>query len=179
MSQKRYEYNSKDKVMVKKDTAFRIVFLFLFLAIFFWQFILIVTQRDNLDPVKITISFLVMFTSAMFVLLGMIYIAKNLKILNRIKLRGRAIFNVTVISTGKKNSFLNIYKIVCEIIAFVMLVVLTCGLTYSVLELIYYSTISFYMPLVAIMSLTGFHTVYHINNEISIIKNVREYNSVL
>ena len=180
MNTKKFEYDIKDKKSLKNDIIFRIFFTILFISIFAWQFTLLLLSKNEgtLSTLKIYLGLSVLFTCLIFVIISMMYIAKNLKILDQLKFHSKAVVSVTVLSSGKKGGFLRLYKFISEVIAIIMLVLAVCAITYSVLEFMHYSTISFYLPLISIITLTGFNTVYHINNELKIIENVRAYNSV-
>lgn len=179
MRTKKYEYTINDKPMLKKNIIFRCVFIGLFLLAFVWQFImLLLNNNKELDFNKILVGFLVLFTSLILIITGMLYIAKELKILDKTKHHGKSVESINVLFSDKKGGFLNLYKFLCEFIALVMFLLFICSFTYSVLQLVYYSTISYYMPFIFLVTLTGFNTVFHINYELITIKNVRLYNSV-
>lgn len=180
MRTKKYEFDVKDKNLLKKDIGFRFVFIALFLSAFIWQFamLLISKTKNELDFPKILVAFLVIFTSLILIIIGMMYISKELKTLDKIKHHGKAVESRSILFSDKKGSFLKLYKFLCEFIAVVMLLLLVCCFTYSLLEFIHYSTVSYYMPLMLLITLTGFNTVFHINNELTTIKTVREFNSI-
>ncbi len=179
MRTKRYEYQHKDIPMLKKDFAFRIFFMCLFIFVFVWQFILFVVsyRRNDLSTIKLAESIIVMFVTLVFASISISYAFKDIGIMQRIKLHGVAVKNIIILSGVKKNSFLKIYYIISQIIAFAMIVVLVSAITYAILQYVYFTTFSFYLPILFFVSFSGFNSVYHIRYEIKTIQNVKAFNS--
>ncbi len=178
MQTKRYEYHYKDVPAIKKDIAVRVVFALLFFAIFFWQITsTLINFRNNggLSTIELTMSIYVLLMSAVMGLIALLYANKDLKILNQIHRRGKAVRPMTPIFKIDKTSFARLYSVINFIITIAMIAVLACGITMFVLELVYYSTISYYLPLLVLLSLCGLNSVYHIRNEMKIMKNVQEF----
>lgn len=180
MRAKRFEYRHKDIPFLKKDIAFRIVFTFLFFAIFLWQLIIMFYNHSQgtLTNVMLIVSIFVLVGSLIFTLTAMLYAFRSINIINSIKRKGKAVRVVTTLRNNDKGSFIKLYSIITQIIAVVVLLVLVSALTYSILELVYYSSVSFYMPVLFLFAFSGFNSVYHINAEIDLIQNVKEFSSI-
>ena len=180
MKTERFEFQNKDIPMLKKDIFFRFAFMVLFAVIFGWQLILLVLHymHDNLNMLKTIVAVFVLISSLMFTLISFNYAFRSLNTMQKIVLHGTAVKSISIISNAKKDSFLKLYLFVTQLISLVMLVVLCCALTYNVLNYVYHSTISFYLPVLLFISSAGFNSVYHIKHEIKTIQNVREFNNI-
>ena len=180
MKFKKLEYQHKDIPFLKKDTIYRILFMSLFFVIFIWQLVsmFIYYFNNTLTSLMLIISICVLLTSLMLTLIGLFYAFKDMNIINQIKHKGKATRVISIISDNKKGSFLRIYNVLSKFICFMMFIVLVCGVTYSVLEIIYYSSITFYMPILILFAISGFNSVYHIKAEMITIQNVQEFNSL-
>ncbi len=180
MKNERFEYQNRDIPMLKKDIFFRFLFMLLFIGIFAWQLFLLISNylHGTLSPIKTIVSVALLISSLMFSLVSFTYAFRSLNIMQKVILHGTAVKTISVISNAKKNSFLRIYSFVTQLISLVMLVVLCCAVTYNVLEYVYFTTISYYLPVLLFVSAAGFNSVYHIKHEIKTIQNVREFNSI-
>ncbi len=180
MKIERLEYLNKDIPLLKKDVAMRLLFMFLFLATFIWQFVLLVLNymRGTLTSIRTILSVILLVSALMFTIISLIYAFRSFNIIQKVTVHGSSIKNITVISNIKKRSFLRIYFVITELISIAMLVVLACTTTYSILQYIYFTTFSYYLPILLFITIAGFNSVYHIKQEISTIQNVREYNSL-
>lgn len=180
MKFKKLEYQHKDMPLLKKDTIFRLVFMSLFLIIFVWQLISMFFNyfQNSLSMTMMIVSVIVLLVSLILTLTALIYAFRDINIINQIRHQGKAVRTISVISNNKKGSFLKMYNYLSKFIAFVMFLVLVCGVTYSVLELVYYSSITFYMPILILFAISGFNSVYHIKMEMKTIDDVQEYNAL-
>ncbi len=180
MKFKKLEYQHKDLPILKKDMIFRIIFMSLFLAIFIWQLISMFFNyfHDSLSNTMLIVSVFVMLISLILALTALIYAFRDINIINEVRHQGKAVRTISVISNNKKGSFLKMYNYLSKFIAFVMMLVLVCGVTYSVLELVYFSSITFYMPILILFAISGFNSVYHIKMEMNTISSVQEYNAL-
>lgn len=180
MKFKKLEYQHKDLPILKKDMIFRIIFMCLFLAIFIWQLISMFFNyfHDSLSNTMLIVSVFVMLISLILALTALIYAFRNINIINEIRHQGKAVRTISVISNNKKGSFLKMFNYLSKFIAFAMMLVLVCGITYSVLELVYFSSITFYMPILILFAISGFNSVYHIKMEMNTISSVQEYNAL-
>ena len=179
MGLKKFEYHSKNIPFLKRDIALRLVFVLVFFAIFAWQFISLMQNLDsgvNVGMIIATIA--VLICSLLFAGISILYCLKSFKILTVVKKTGRCLSSVPILFDTSKKGFLKMYSIITEVLAIVCAIVLLCSLIYSLLEMAYFSSISYYMPVLAIICACGFNSVYHINAEIAIAKNVQEYNSI-
>ncbi len=180
MKFKKLEYQHKDLPFLKKDTGYRILFMSLFFLIFIWQLISMFSYylSDSLSTTMLIVSIFVMLTSLILTFTALIYAFRNLNIMNQIRHSGKSVRTISIISDNKKGSFLKMFNLLTKFIGFVMLLVLVCGLTYSILEIIYYSSITFYMPVLFLFAISGFNSIYHIKAEMNTIQNVNEYNAI-
>ncbi len=180
MRAKKFEYHHKDIPVLKRDIAMRITFTIIFFAIFIWQFIsLLVTYTyDTLTTPMILASAIVMVSMLTMCAISFSYAFKSVNIISDVKRRGRAVRSVSLMFGIKKNSFVKIYSILTQLIALVMVVLMTSAITYSILQYIYYSTMSYYIPILVAISICGFNSVYHISFEIERIKTVELFNAI-
>lgn len=180
MKTERFEYQNKDLPLLRKDIFMRLLFMGLFMAVFVWAFVNIVVNymRDELSVIKTIVGVVILVISLLFALISLVYAFRSFNTKQKVVLNGNAVKNITIISNIKKNSFLRIYSFVMQLISIVMLMVLACGITYAVLEYVYFTTLSYYLPILFLVSITGFNSVYHIKAEIKTIQNVQEFNSI-
>lgn len=160
--------------------VFRLIFALLFFANFIWQFsnIIISQTTGSLSMLEIVLGALNMVFCLMFAMVAILYALQDQKTIVQIKKRGKAVKNITLFSAKKKDSFIRMYSFIMRVVAVVMLLVLASGVTYAILELIHYSTISFYLPLLITFALSGFNSVLHMNYEVNLMQNVQEYHSI-
>lgn len=180
MKAQRFEYQNKDVPMLKKEVFFRMLFMLLFVAIFVWQFVLFVFSyiHGNLTTIKLLAAIAVLIVALLFAMVSFIYGLRCLNIIQKIALHGNAVRTITIISSARKSSFLRLYLIVTQLIAIAMIVVMACTITYSVLQYVYFTTVSYYLPILFLVAFSGFNSVYHIKQEIKTIQNVNEFNSM-
>ena len=179
MNLKKFEFANKDIPFLKRDIIIRLIFTALFTILFIWQFVaLFVAQAHNaLSTTKIISTICVLLLSLLLAMLGFLYSFKDIKIMNAVKKRGTCVSTVDILFSTKKNSFIKLYEIVTQVLAYVSLFVLLCSITYSILQIAYFSSISYYMPILVLICLAGFNSVFHIKSEIKTIETVREYHS--
>ena len=180
MKTKRFEYHNKNVPMLKKEIAFRLLFTLLFFVTFIWQFAFILREYSlgTLTTLKSVVSIIVLIVTLVFTIVTLVYAYRCINVMSSIKLHGKAVRFITILSDNKKGSFLKLYSLMNRFITLVMALALVSGITYSILELIYYSSISFYIPILFFVAISGFNSVYHIKAEIQTIKEVQEYNSI-
>ena len=180
MKMERFEYQNKDIPMLKKEIFVRFLFMFLFVGVFAWQLVLMVKNYadGSLSPIKAILSVMLLISSLMFAIISFSYAFKNLTTMQKIRQHGSYVRAISIISNAKKDSFLKLYFVVTQLISLFMLVVLCCALTYNILEYVYFTTISYYLPILLFVSIAGFNSVYHIKQEIKTIQNVNEFNSM-
>lgn len=180
MNLKKFEYQNKDVPFLKKDVIFRILFAVLFVAVFVWQIVSLFLQysKSSLNVAMIISTIIVLLTSLLFALLSILYALKDLRIVSVVNKRGRSIDTVSIMFNTEKKGFLNLYKIINEVLAVLSLLVLIFSLTYSVLEFYYFSAVSYYMPVLLLIVVSGFNASYHLNTEIATIQTVQEFNKI-
>lgn len=179
MNNKKFEYNSKDRPFLSRDIKYRLIFLLLCLAVFVWQMALILSSnKAELSTLQIVVSILTMILSMLLILTCLLYISKSVTALQSIKKKGRAVGSVLLLVKTDKSSFVKLYQKLSNILAFVISLVLISVTTYAVLQIIYLSSYSFYLPLIYLIAVSGFLSVYHIKYEISLLNNVSAYNSI-
>ena len=179
MHLKKFEFTNKDIPFLKKDIVWRLSFTAMFCAIFIWQFIaFIVAQTKGLMSTgRIVATIFVLVLSLMLAFIGFIYSFKDIRIVAAIQKRGSCVSTVDVLFSIKKNSFIRLYDIVCQVLAYVSLFVLLCSITSMILNAAFYSTISYYMPILILLCVSGFNGVLHIKSEIKTMQTVLEYQS--
>ena len=179
MNLKKFEYTNKDIPFLRRDVTVRLIFSSLFIAVFIWQFIsLFVTNATvGMTTPKIVTSIIVLIVALMMAMVALLYSLKDLKIISAIKKRGTCVSTIDILFSLKKGSFIKLYQIVAWILAIVSLFILLCSLTYSILQFAYFSSISYYLPILVLVCIAGFNSVFHINSEIKTIETVKEYHS--
>lgn len=177
MNSKKLEYIGKDVPTLKKDLRLRITFAALFVVAFFWQIGLLLTTTE-FSTAMLVASAVTMIFSVMFCFTSILYAIKDLKILNKIKVKGKSITTVNFVFNIEKRSFVRLYSFITSITAVVALLLLVACLTYSILSLIYYNTISFYLPAILAFVSWCFNSAYHLKNEIYVSQNVNKFNSM-
>ncbi len=178
MDTKKLEYMDKDVPTIKKDLVLRIVFAVLFAVSFAWQLVAMILSHDNISVIMLVLSSVTMIFSIMFGFASILYAIKDLKILEKIRLRGKSINNVNFVFNIEKRSFIHLYSFITSILAIIATFLLFASLTYSVLAYIYYNTISFYLPTVLAFVSWCYNSSYHLKNEIYISQNVAQFNSM-
>lgn len=181
MQTKRFEYHYKDVPSLKKDCSIRILFAVLFFAVFIWQSIMCFFQFSNeneITSLSIASTIFVMILSLLMGLISLLFAFRLINSLNNIRRKGKSVQPMTTIFGIDKTSYARLYYIVNFLIVIAMIAVLSCGITMFVLEIIYYSKVSYYLPILFVIALCGFNSVYHINEEIKTVKNVQEFNSI-
>lgn len=180
MNFKKFEYHHKDIPMLKKDVIIRILFTVLFFALLIWQFVsLLINYTTASVTLPILVSaIIVIVMSALLAGLSLIYAFKSLKTLATIKQYGYCVSSVDILFSVKKSGFLNLYSIVTNIITLITTLVLITSVVYAFLEVAYFSAISFFMPVLMLLCLSGYNSSYQIKNEIDIQQFVDEFHKV-
>ena len=99
MKIERLEYLNKDIPLLKKDVAMRLLFMFLFLATFIWQFVLLVLNymRGTLTSIRTILSVILLVSALMFTIISLIYAFRSFNIIQKVTVHGSSIKNITVI----------------------------------------------------------------------------------
>lgn len=176
MNRKRFEYFHKDIKQLKIDIFVRLLFTTFFVATFIWQLVALILKQVNgvvTIPQGITAS--IVLISSLFLGLATITFAfKDFKIIATIKMQGKCVSSVQVLFRTDKKSFMWLYKLIGEVLTLGTTLVLLACITYSILEISYYSSISFYMPLIFMVCVAGYNAIYHVNDEIRTQQTVQE-----
>jgi len=171
---KRFEYQHKDISYLKKDIVFRTIFSVLFLAIFVWQMVGIILSFSSMSTMQIVISALVLLSCLMLAYVSLTFVFKDFRIISAIKINGKCVSSVKILLQTKKRSFIWLYNLLIQFFTLMTSLVLIASITYTILEVTYLSSISFYMPLLFLISLSGFNSVYHIKDEIKVQNQLQE-----
>ncbi|MBQ9795752.1 MAG: hypothetical protein IJW36_02165 [Clostridia bacterium] len=177
MNSKKFEYTNKDIPYLKRDITFRTIFSALLIVMFIWQFvsIVIVSIKSSLTIMQICSSILVFISTLLLSYISLLYVFKDFRIIAAIKMKGRCVSAVQMLIKTNKRSFIRLYNLVLQFITLLTVLVLICSLTYSILQATFFSTISFYMPLLLTICVAGFNSIYHVKDEIHIQNTVQEY----
>ena len=176
MKSKIFEYYHKDIKQLKKDIAFRIIFSCSFLAIFVWQLISMILRglNGNLTITQGAIAAVILITSILLCLVTFSYAFKDLRIIASINMTGKCVSSVKMLFSTEKKGFMNLYKILIQILTLATTLILIACATYSILEITFLSTVSFYMPLLFLICMSGYNSIYHIKDEITTQKTVQQ-----
>lgn len=177
MNFKKLEYLGKDVPTLKKDLRLRITFAVLFIVAFIWQIVMLLTTAE-FSTTMLVVSAITMIFSVVFGFTSILYAIKDLKILDKIKIRGKSISSVNFVFNIDKRSFVRLYSLITSVLALIALLLLVSCLTYSILSLIYYNTISFYLPAILAFVAWCFNSAWHLKNEIYTSQNVNKFNSI-
>ena len=177
MHSKRFEYHTKDIPFLKKDCIFRFVFTALFFAIFVWQFVCMVSKyiSGDMNTLMVILAVITLVLALFMAVMSFIYGYKSIMIISDIKKKGKAVRDVAIIGSAKSKSFLRMYGVFSRVMAVAMAMLFISGLTYIILEIIYYSSVSFYIPMLLWLVISGFNSTYHIDNEIKTVAQVQEF----
>jgi len=177
MNQKRFQYQNKDIPFLKKDIKARMFFMVLFGIVFFMQMILLILNViDGTATLTMAIvSAIIMLVSLVFSILSLIFAFKDIQAIDVIKKTGFVVSSISLMPSIEKNSFTKLYSTLTYIIAFAMLIALVGIITYSILQFVYFTTVSFYLPLMLLVTVCGFNSAYHIKHEIEIIQTVLNF----
>ena len=176
MNAKRFEYFHKDIKQLKIDIGFRIFFSVLFIACFIWQMVLTITTSINgsLSFMQGIVSGVVMVTSMVLCLVTFSYAFKDFRIISAIKMNGKCVSSVSILFSTKKAGFVRLYHYLIQFLTLAVSLILIAGITYSILQVTILSTISFYMPLLLTICVSGYNSIYHIKDEITTQNTVQE-----
>ncbi len=177
MNTKRFEYFHKDIKQLKIDIIVRIIFSILFFATFIWQITAIILEEINgsISILQGSIAAIVLISCLLLCLVTMSFAFKDLRIIAAIKMKGKCVSTISILfKVDSKKSFIWLYNFLMQFLAIVTSLVLIACITYSILEITYLSTISFYMPFLLMICLSSYNSIYHIKDEITTQKTVQE-----
>ncbi len=176
MKSKKFIYLHKDVKQLKVDIVFRILFSLLFLAIFVWQFIfmiLYIVQNKFSNPHGV-VSAIVLISALLLCITTFYYAFKDFQIIAAVKMTGQCVSSVSILFPTKKTSFIKLYNYLIQFLTLATTLVLIASLTYAILEVTVLSSISFYMPLLLMICVSGYSSIYHIKDEITTQNTVQE-----
>lgn len=176
MNTKRFEYYHKDIKQLKIDIIFRVIFSLLFIACFVWQMISTINvYLDNaLTPIKALVSCIVLVSSILLCLITFFYAFKDFRIIAAINMNGKCVSSVQILFSTKKSGFLKLYSYLMQFLTLSVSLILVACITYSILQITILSTISFYMPMLLTICVSGYNSIYHIKDEIVTQQTVHE-----
>ena len=177
MNNKKFEFTNKDLTHLKKDIALRTVFSVLFIAIFIWQFANLISSylKGSLDVLKISATLIVLICCLMLAFISLLYVFRNFRIITTIKEHGRCVTSVQMLIRTHKKSFIWMYGVLIQFLTLITSLVLICSLTYSILQVAYLSSTSFYLPFLLTVCVSGYNSIYHIKDEMYIQNSAQEY----
>ena len=180
MNLKNFEYLYKDIPFLKRDLLFRASFVVLFFAIYLIQLISMLKNwiADTVNLGMAISSGVVLLTCSLFIFLSILYMLKTKRIINVINNNGRCVSSVEMLFDTRKNSFIRMYSVITEVLAFVASIVCVCGFTYAALDIAFNSYVSFYLPLLATVCSTAYYSVFHLKSELKTVMTVNQYNSI-
>ena len=175
-SQKRFEYYHKDIKQLKIDIFFRLLFSVLFLVAFVWQFIsmAILSIDKSLSIMHGVVAAIVLISSLLLCLVTMSYAFKDFRIIAAIKMKGKCVSSVQILFRADKKGFLWLYNLLMQFLTLMTSLVLVASVTYSILQVAFMSTISYYMPLLLTICVAGYNSIYHVRDEILTQQTVHE-----
>lgn len=176
-----YTFQYKDIPYLKKDFKTRLLFSALFLAVFVWQLFSLLLKKENNDIsiLELVICVVVMVATLLFAMVSFSYFVKSFSDCKKVRSKIPAYTSVVNTSKPTKNGFITMYLKVSKIIAVLSAILLLCVVTYSVLTFVYYETVSFYLPLLAVIVISGFNGAYHIESQIYIMQNSQNKNKFI
>lgn len=176
MKTKTFEYFHKDIKQLKIDIIFRIIFSLLFLACFIWQIIsmILVSINGKLSIIQGISAAFVLVGSLLLCVVTFSYAFKDLRIISAIKLNGKCVSSVNILFKTNKNSFIKLYNLLIQFLTLATTLVLIACVTYSILQITFLSTISFFMPLLLMLCVAGYNAIYHVKDEITTQNTVQE-----
>lgn len=180
MNSKKFEYYHKDIAQLKKDITFRTIFATSFLLIFGWQFVsmIITYSHSKLNLIQIISSASILISSLLLAGLIFMYIFKDFRIIAAIKMNGKCVSSVQILFKTDKRSFIKLYSYLIQFLTLATALIMICSITYAILQATYLSSVSFYLPLLMLICMSGFSSIYHIKDEIRTQNNVQEYNAL-
>lgn len=179
MNSKRFEYTHKDLPYLKKDIVYRTCFIVLFLSVFVWQFgaMIKAAMSDSLFILQICSSVLVFITCLLLSFISLLYVFKDFRIIAAVKMNGKCVSAVQMLIRTNKRSFLWLYNLLIQFLTLVTAIILICSITYAILQATYLATISYYLPFLVAVCLSGFNSIYHIRDEIRVQNTVQEFHN--
>lgn len=172
---KRFEYQHKDIGYLKKDIVFRTIFSVLFIGIFVWQIVnMFMGLTSTTKNLEIVVSIIVLLSCLMLSFVSLTFVFKDFRIISAIKNNGKCVSSVQILIQTKKRSFIKLYNLLIQFFTLVTSLVLIATITYTILEATVLSSVSFFMPFLFMICISGLNSIYHIKDEIYTQNQVQE-----
>ena len=164
----KFEYFHKDVKHIKNDLALRCFFSFLLLVVFAFQFVLILFKipKGMLSLMEIVFSSVTLLGSLIILISNSSYIFKNFRIISVIKIKGKCVSSVPSLMKANTKGFLRLYSVTCSVLSLATTLILIASITYSILQAAFLSTTSFYLPLLLLICVSGYNSIYQIKYEL-------------
>ncbi len=168
MNKKSFVYYNKDIKQLKIDIVFRMIFSVMFLACFLWQMVsmIVVSIKGSLSLMESISAAIVLFMSIVLFFVTFSYAFKDFRIIAAIKMNGKCVSSALILFSTKRTGFVKLYSLLIQLLTLAVTLILIASITYSILEVAVLSTISFYMPLLLTICVSGYNSIYHIKDEI-------------
>lgn len=176
---KTFEYYHRDIKQLKKDIAFRCLFSLMFLISFVWQIIsmIVISVQSKLSVLQGAVGAIVLICAILLCLVTLSFCFKDFRIIATIKMNGKCLSSVGVLFSTSKTSFMKLYDYLIKFLTLMTTLVLIACITYSILQISYLSTISYYMPMLLLVCFAGYNSIYHIKDEILTQNTVQQQQS--
>ncbi len=176
MNKKRFEYFHKDIRQLKIDIIVRVIFSILFISCFAWQMALLIIEssKAQISQMQTITTTIVLVMSLLLCVTTFLYAFKDFRIIAVIKQQGKCISSVKMLFSTKKTGFVRLYSYLIQFLTLAVTLVLIACITYSILEITILSRISYYMPLLVTICVSGYNSIYHIKDEIRTQQTVTE-----
>lgn len=176
MNSKKFEYMHKDIKQLKKDIVFRVIFSILFLLTFIWQIasMVYVSIKGTLTTMQGIVAAIVLISTLLLCVVTFFYAFKDFRIIAAIKMNGSCVSSVQILFKTNKSSFVKLYRLLTQFLTLAVSLVLVASITYSILQVTFMSTISFYMPLLLLICTSGYNSIYQVQDEIRTQETVQE-----
>ena len=92
-------------------------------------------------------------------------------------MNGKCVSAVQMLIKTNKRSFLWLYNLLIQLLTLITSLTLICSATYAVLQATYLSMISYYLPFLVAVCLSGFNSIYHIKDEMHVQNTVQEFHN--
>ncbi len=176
MKRKTFEYFHKDIKQLRIDIGFRFAFTALFIITFAWQIVsmVMIEVKGSLTLMQGIVGAIVLISTLLLSLATFSYAFKDLRIISAIKTMGKCVSSVSILFSTKKTGFIKLYHLLVQFLTLAISLVFVACITYSILEITYLSSISYYMPMLLTICIAGYNSIYHIKDEIHTQNTVQE-----
>ena len=130
--------------------------------------------NGNLTTNNVLVGTIVLISSILLCLVTFSYAFKDFRIIAAINMTGKCVSSVKILFSTEKTGFMKLYSYLVQILTLATTLILIACVTYSILEITFLSTISFYLPLFFLICISGYNSIYHIKDEITTQKTVQQ-----